>query len=121
MIGISLLMVALTVLYVLFKYDYVNINALLITMTIGLFVIGVLLILINVPAYTAMMKIIDKDKFGKVSSIGNIGSQGLIPLGTFLAGLALNYIGSIGLLSICAGGLLLTSLILFFVPPVREI
>ena len=121
MIGISLLMVALTVLYVLFKYDYVNINALLITMTIGLFVIGVLLILINVPAYTAMMRIIDKDKFGKVSSIGNIGSQGLIPLGTFLAGLALNYIGSIGLLSICAGGLLLTSLILFFVPPVREI
>ena len=121
MIGIALVMVLLTVFYILFRYNYIDINFLLISATIILFVVGVLLILINVPSSTAMMRIVDKDKFGKVTSVGNIGSQGLIPLSMFLAGIALSYIGSIGLLAISAGGLLITSLILFFIKPVREI
>ena len=121
MMGVSLIVILLAVLYTLFKYNYIDINTLLILTTVILFVVGVLLILINIPSSTAMMRAIDKDKFGKVSSVGNIGSQGLIPLSMFLAGIALNYIGSIGLLAICAGGLLITSLILFFVKPVREI
>ena len=121
MIGISVAMISFAVLYALFKNGYIGINPLLIIVTVILFVVGVLLILINVPASTAMMKIIDKDKFGKVSSVGNIGAQGLIPLSMFLAGLALNYIGPIGLLTICAAGLTILSLILFFLKPVREI
>ena len=121
MIGLSLAMILLAVFYALFRGNYININFLLIATTIILFGIGVLLILVNVPSSTAMMKIVDKDKFGKVSSVGNIGSQGLIPLSTFLAGLALTHIGSIGLLAICAGGLLVVSLVLFFIKPVREI
>ena len=68
-----------------------------------------------------MMRIIDKDKFGKVSSVLNIGSQGLIPLSVLLGGVAITYIGSLGLISVCAGGFLLISLILFFNKPVREL
>jgi hypothetical protein len=90
-------------------------------MLIGSFFIGALLVTINVPSTTAMMRIIDKDKFGKVSSVLNIGSQGLIPLSVLLGGVAISYIGSLGLISVCAGGFLLISLILFFNKPVREL
>ena len=68
-----------------------------------------------------MMTIVDKDKFGKLSSVMNIGSQGLIPLSMFLGGIALTYINSLGLLIACASGLLITSLVLFFAPSVRNI
>ena len=86
-----------------------------------LFLIGVSVILINVPSTTAMMKIVDKDKYGKLSSVLNIGSQGLIPFSVFLGGLALTYIGSLGLLIACATGLLITSVVLFFAPSVRNV
>ena len=121
MMGVSFVMIVMTILYILFINNYIDINALLIAIIVILFIIGVLLILINVPSTTAMMKIIDKDKFGKVSSVSNIGSQGLIPLSMFLGGVALEYIGSIGLLAICSGGFLITSLVLFFIKPVRDI
>ena len=121
MIAVSLAVTSMAVSYVLFKSSYIDINALLIIVIAILFVVGVCIVLINVPSTTVMMRIVDKDKFGKVSSVSNIGSQGLIPLSMFLGGLALNYIGSIGLLATCAGGLLITSLILFFIKPVREI
>lgn len=121
MMGVSLVMILMAVFYVLYKNNYIDINTLLILTLVLLFIVGVTLILINVPASTAMMKIIDKDKFGKVSSVSNIGSQGLIPLSMLLGGVALEYIGSIGLLAICAGGLLITSFVLFFIRPVREI
>jgi hypothetical protein len=90
-------------------------------MLVGSFLIGVLLVTINVPSTTAMMKIIDKDKFGKVSSVLNIGSQGLIPLSVLLGGAAIASIGSLGLVGVCAGGLLLLALILFFNKSVREL
>lgn len=121
MIAVSIMMIVMTILYILFKNNYIDINVLLISIIIILFIIGVTLILINVPSITAMMKLVDKDKYGKISSVTNIGSQGLIPLSMFLGGMALNYIGSIGLLSICAGGLLITSLVLFYIKPVRDI
>lgn len=121
MIGVGVITSLLALFYALFKYNYIDINFMLIISVVILFFIGVLLILVNVPSSTAMLRTIDKDKFGKVSSVGSIGSQGLIPLSMFLAGIALNYIGSIGLLVICAGGGLITSLVLFFIKPVREI
>lgn len=108
-------------LYLLFTKNVIGINTVIISFLALFFIIGVLLILINVPTSTAMMKIVDKDKFGKVSAVMNIGSQGLIPLAMFLGGVALTYIGSAGLLLVCSGGLLLISLILFFNKSFREI
>lgn len=121
MLALSLAFALLAVFYLLFNRNVIDINAFLITMLVGSFLIGVLLVTINVPSTTAMMKIIDKDKFGKVSSVLNIGSQGLIPLSVLLGGAAIASIGSLGLVSVCAGGLLLLALILFFNKPVREL
>ena len=121
MMGVSFLVILLAFFYGLFANGVIGINALLIITLVILFLIGVSIILINVPSSTAMMTIVDKDKFGKLSSVINIGSQGLIPLSMFLGGIALTYINSLGLLIACASGLLITSLVLFFAPSVREI
>ena len=121
MIGVSLLVILMAFFYALFINNIIDINALLIAILVILFLIGVSIILINVPSTTAMMKIVDKDKYGKLSSVLNIGSQGLIPFSVFLGGLALTYIGSLGLLIACATGLLITSVVLFFAPSVRNV
>ena len=121
MIVVSLLVVLMSVVYALFINNIIGINTLLIILLVILLLIGVFIILINIPATTAMMKIVDKDKYGKLSGVMNIGSQGLIPLSMFLGGLALTYINSLGLLIACASGLLITSLVLFFAPSVKNI
>ena len=121
LLAVSLVFILLVVFYLLFSQNVIDINAFLIVMLIGSFLIGALLVTINVPSTTAMMKMIDEDKFGKVSSVLNIGSQGLIPLSVLLGGVAIAYIGSLGLIAVCAGGFLLISLILFFNKPVREL
>ena len=121
MIIVSFLMISMAVLYGLFQHNIIDINTLLILITVILFLVGASIILINVPTSTAMMKIVDKDKFGKVSSVSNIGSQGLIPLSMLLGGVAITYMGSLGLMIVCSAGLLITSLFLFFIPSVRTI
>ena len=121
MMGVSFLTILMALFYGLFSSGLISINTLLIIILIILFLVGVSLILINVPSSTAMMAIVDKDKFGKLSSVISIGSQGLIPLSMFLGGIALTYISSLGLLIVCASGLLITSLILFFAPSIRTI
>lgn len=121
LLAVSLIFILLAVFYLLFSRNILDINVFLIIMLVGSFIIGVLLITINVPASTAMMRIVDKDKFGKVSSVMNIGSQGLIPLAVLLGGAAITYMGSLGLMIVCAVGLLLISLVLFFNKPVREL
>ena len=121
MMAVSFLVILIVVAYALFTNNMININALLIILLVILLLIGASIILINVPSSTAMMKIVEKDKLGKVSSVINIGSQGLIPLSMLLGGIAITYTSSLGLLIICASGLLVTSLVLFFAPSVRRI
>ena len=121
LVGMAVVLMALALFYGLFINGAININTMLI-ITIVLFLItGFLIVLINVPSTTAMMKIVDKDKFGKVSSVTSIGSQGLIPLSMFLGGLAITYIGSLGLLIVCTAGAILITAILFFNRPVRDL
>ena len=121
LLGTSLLLCVLVLFYALFQYGHININVLLIATTVIFLLLGGLIVLVNVPAGTAMMKIVEKDKFGKVSSVISIASQGLVPIASVLGGVALTYLGSLGLISICAGGFLLTAVVLFFAKSVRDI
>ena len=121
MMGISFLIILMATFYGLFSIGVISINALLIIILVILLLVGASIILINVPSSSAMMKIVDKDKLGKLTSVTSIGSQGLIPLSMFLGGIALTYIGSLGMLIACAAGLLITSLVLFFAPSFRNI
>lgn len=120
-LGIAIAMVGLVVAYGLFKGNVIGINPLLIVFLVAFLLIGLLIVLCNVPSTTAMMRIVDKDKFGKVSAVTNIGSQGLTPIAVLLGGIAIQYMGSLGLTIICTAGFFIPTLILFFARPVREL
>jgi len=121
MMGLAALFVLSAVFYILYKQNVIELNALLIITTFLFLGVGLLLVLVNVPSSASMMRIIDKDKFGKVAAVTSIGSQGLIPLSVFLGGLVLTYGGPIALLSACAVGFVIVALVLFFNRPVREL
>ena len=98
-----------------------GLNIFLVFMCAGSLVLGVILSLINIPLNTAVMRIVDKDKLSKVSSIISIASQGLIPISSVLAGAILQYFGSTVLLAVCTAGFTAAALSLLFNRRVREI
>ena len=87
----------------------------------GAFLIGILLSCINIPITTAMMRVVDKDKLSKVTSIISIGSQGMIPVASVLAGAVLQSFGSSVLLFACSLGFAVTAALLLTNKPVREL
>lgn len=87
----------------------------------GSFVTGVLLSLINIPITTAMMRVVDKDKLSKVNSLISIGSQGMIPIASVIAGAVLQSFGSSVLLFACTLGFGVTAVLLLRNKSVREL
>ena len=106
---VSLAFVLITVLYILFNNKVIGINALLISFIVIFFVIGMLLVTINIPASTTLLSMVEKDKLGKVNSLIDIGSQGLIPLAELLGGVIIASLGTSALLIACTIGFTLTT------------
>ena len=96
-------------------------NAFLPLFCLGGFVSGLQLSFINIPISTAIMRTVDRDKLSKVNSIISIGSQGMIPIASVLAGSILQGLGSTPLLFICALGFTVTAVMLLANKPVREL
>ena len=96
-------------------------NPFLVIFCAGALVVGLLLAFINIPISTAMMRIVDRDKLSKVNSLISIGSQGMIPIASVLAGAVLQSLGSSVLLLICALGFAVTAVMLLVNKPVREL
>ena len=67
------------------------------------------------------MRTVDEDKHSKVNSIINIGSQGMIPIASVLAGIILENLGSLYLLIFCAAGFAITSIFLLFNKDIKDI
>ena len=99
----------------------VSLNAFLITYCLGALVMGFLVSYINIPVSTAVMRTVDRDKLSKVASITSIGSQGMIPVASVLAGWVLQSLGSTSLLFICAAGFTVMAVLLLLNKPVREL
>ena len=119
--AIAVVMIGMTVSYHYFVAAARSLNVFLVLMTFGTFVLGYLLPCINIPINTAFMRIIDRDKLSKVSSITSVCSQGLIPIATVIAGVILQYLSSTVLLIVCAAGFTATALFLLFNKQVAEI
>ena len=100
--------------YVFFSQNLYGINTLLIMLCCGSLLMGLVLPNINIPISTTLMTIVDKDKLGKVMSVMDISSQGLIPLANLLAGVAITYLGVSALLIICTTGLIIATLFVTF-------
>ena len=115
------LYVVLTVLYILFVNNVADINVVLVAfIPIGI-AMGMTLITINIPITTKMLTIVDKDKLGKVNSVVDVGSQGLIPLSNFLAGLVISGLGASWLCIISTVGLSLMTIFLVLNKHVKQL
>ncbi len=116
-LSISLMLFAsfylvLTILYVLYRQKLYDVNVVLASFIPIAIAMGAVLITINIPISTTMMTLVDKDKLGKVNSVVDVGSQGLIPLSNFLAGLVISGLGPGWLCIISTSGLVLMTLLL---------
>ena len=120
-ISIDLLMVSLAVIYFLFFKEVFNIDVILLALAIGAFMIGLTLPFINIPTSTKVMTLTEKDKLGKVISVMDVGTQGLIPLSNLLAGLVISSFGPSWLLIICASGLCLLTFVLFINRQIKQL
>ena len=63
----------------------------------------------------------DEDKLSKVNSLTSIGSQGMIPIASVLAGVILEAFGSTALLTFCSLGFAVTAISLLFSRQFREL
>ena len=115
------LYVVLTTIYMFFVNNLADINVMLIAFVpIGI-TMGMVLITINIPITTKMLTIVDKDKLGKVNSVIDVGSQGLIPLSNFLAGLVISGLGASWLCIISTVGLSLMTIFLVINKHVKQL
>lgn len=115
------LYVVLTTMYILFVNNLADINVVLVGFVpIGI-TMGMTLITINIPLTTKVLTIVDKDKLGKVNSVIDVGSQGLIPLSNFLAGLVISGLGPSWLCIISTAGLSLMTVFLVLNKYVKQL
>ena len=111
---VSAILIILTVFYMTLVVFGNSLNVFLIMFCAGCLAIGFLIACINIPINTVLMRIVEKDKLSKVTSIISIVSQGLVPVASVIAGIVLQYFGSYVMLIICAAGFTAASLYLLF-------
>lgn len=88
-----------------------QLNAFLLVFCAVCFLLGMALVFVNIPTSTKLLIITDKAMLGKMSSLINMVSQGLIPLAVFGAGYVIQLFGAGALLYVCGAGLLLSSVV----------
>ena len=117
----AVIMIALAAAYRWLVFGGRSLNAFLVLFCIGSFIMGVLIVSINIPISTTMMRIIDKDMLSKVNSLVSIASQGLTPIASVLAGVVLQTWGSSMLLAVCAAGFTIAAVLLVLNKHVKDI
>ena len=90
----------------------VSLNGFLLLFCAVCLAVGFLLSFINIPLNTAIQCRVERDKLSKVGSILSVGSQGMIPVASVLAGAVLQAFGSGVLLAGCAAGFTVTAVLL---------
>ena len=118
---VAAVMIALTACYYIFLDRGRQVNSFLISLSLGCLLIGFLISCFNIPVTTAIMRIVDKNKLSKVNSLTSIGSQGMIPIASVLAGVILKASGSTALLAFSSLGFAVTALSLLFSPHFKEL
>ena len=114
-------MIALAIGYGCLVSAGVSLNAFLLLFCAGCLVIGFLLSFINIPLSTTIQRRVESSKLSKVSSLVSVGSQGMVPIASVLAGAALQNFGSAVLLAICAAGFTVTAVLLLTNRHIRSI
>ena len=109
---LSGVLTALAIGYGLLVASDVSLNAFLLVFSTGCLAVGFLLSLINIPLNTTIQRSVERNQLSRVNSIMSVGSQGMIPIASVLAGAVLQAFGSTVLLVICAAGVTITAVLL---------
>jgi len=117
----AVLMIILTLCYWLAADRGNLLNVFLAVLAGGCLLFGLLNAWINIPLSTALMQVVDRDKLSKVNSIISIGSQGMIPLSSVLAGAVLQSFGASTLLFACTFGFTVTAVLMLVSKSLREL
>ena len=118
---LAVVMVLWTFCYWYFVDSGVSMNAFLISLGLGTLVMGFFISYVNIPISTAIMRVVDKEMLSKVNSITSIGSQGMIPISSVLAGVILQSMGSTWLLVFCSAGFAVTAILMLLNKSIREL
>ncbi|MCK9536294.1 MAG: MFS transporter [Bacilli bacterium] len=109
---LALIIAAIPISFYFLVIIFNRLNLYLLTFSAIMFFIGIVVVCINTPAGVAIQKIVEKDKLAKVQSLLTIGSMGLTPFASFLGGAVISKFGLGPLFIVCAGGILITSIII---------
>ncbi|MFA6611384.1 MAG: MFS transporter [Bacilli bacterium] len=101
-------MIMVSVFYLFAETDQLKIY--LIIIMICSFIIGLVIVNINVPIGTVIYRDIEKEQLAKVNSLISIGSMGLTPIAASLGGIIINNVGLGILYVICGVGFLITTI-----------
>ena len=107
-------MICVTAAYMLLTGKKITMSAFLVTLSLASSVLGILTSFINIPITTVLMRMVDRDKLSKVSSITSTMSQCMLPLSSLMAGAVLQKAGSAPLLCVCTAGFTAVALMLMF-------
>ena len=118
---LAVLVILWTLSYWYFVDCGVSLNAFLVSLCVGTLIMGFFISYINIPTSTALMRVVDKDMLSKVNSITSIGSQGMIPIASVLAGAILQSMGSTPLLVFCSVGFTVTAILMLANKPIKEL
>ena len=118
---LAVLVILWTLSYWYFVGRGVSLNTFLISLCAGTLIMGFFISYINIPISTALMRVVDKDMLSKVNSITSIGSQGMIPIASVLAGAILQSLGSTPLLIFCSVGFSATAILMLVNRPIKEL
>ena len=113
--------IVMTVSYLIFVERGTMISVFLIVLSLVFLAIGFLISSINIPANTLFMRLVERDKLSKVNSLISIGSMGMIPIASVLAGGILNAFGSTALLIFCSLGFTATAVSMLFNRRIAEL
>lgn len=101
-------MIMVSVFYLFAETDQLKIY--LIIIMICSFIIGLVIVNINVPIGTVIYRDIEKEQLAKVNSLISVGSMGLTPIAASLGGIIINNVGLGILYVICGVGFLITTI-----------
>ena len=118
---LAALVILCTLCYWYFVGRGVSLNAFLISLCVGTLIMGFFISYINIPISTAVMRVVDKDMLSKINSITSIGSQGMIPIASVLAGAILQSLGSTPLLIFCSAGFSVTAILMLVNKSIKEL
>jgi MFS family permease len=109
LVSITLPVVVLALGLIGYHNDLFSVNTSLIVITLAMFALGFANVAFNVPVSLAMQKKVDRNMLGKVSSVSNVLSMGLVPISSLLGGMLIAEFSPSVLYGVCAVGTIIVT------------